>query len=98
MGTKVDIWALGCVLAEIFGGAPPHPECEEFQQVVDKLLVQKRAPDVPAHADLASGLSGDDSIKHMLEGCFEFDVEKRWSAAQVVEKLKALAGDRDFPL
>mmetsp|Transcript_33485 Transcript_33485/g.53292 ORF Transcript_33485/g.53292 Transcript_33485/m.53292 type:complete len:110 (-) Transcript_33485:6-335(-) len=98
LSTKVDIWALGCVLAEIFGGAPPHPECEDMQQVADKLLVQRCAPDVPPHADLASGLPGDDSMKRILEGCFEFEAEARLSGSDALEKLKALAAERCYQL
>jgi len=93
---KVDIWALGCVLAEVFGGAPPHPECEDLEQVMDKLLIQQRAPDVPAHADLACGASGDDSMRQFLAGCFAFVVSERWSAAGALEQLRSIAAKHGF--
>ncbi|CAE8590141.1 unnamed protein product [Polarella glacialis] len=37
-GPTVDLWALGCVLVEVFGGAPPHTECESMEQVLAKVL------------------------------------------------------------
>jgi len=91
---KVDVWALGCVLVEVFGGAPPHGECEDFKQVVDKLLKQRVAPDIPAHADLAAGESGDDSIHQLLASCFAFDVAERLSTSGVLEKLQDIAMKR----
>lgn len=91
LSTKVDVWALGCVLAEIFGGAPPHTECEDFQQVIEKLLVQKIAPDIPAHADLAAGASDGNSVQQLLQRCFTFAVEERWNAAMLLESLREIA-------
>jgi serine/threonine protein kinase len=98
LSVKVDVWALGCVLAEIFGGAPPHLECEDLSQVIEKLLVQRQGPDVPAHADLASGAPGDNSIQCVLEACFAFNADERWSAAKVLERLQGLAVERGFEL
>ncbi|CAE8691703.1 unnamed protein product, partial [Polarella glacialis] len=45
-GPTVDLWALGCVLVEVFGGAPPHTECESMEQVLAKVLGrgEARAP------------------------------------------------------
>merc|ERR1712098_875991 len=91
LSAKVDVWALGCVLVEIFGGAPPHTECEDLQQVIDKLLVQQRGPDIPAHVDLAAGSSGDSTMQQLLQGCLEFAVAERWSAASVLERLQGIA-------
>merc|ERR1711964_440328 len=96
LSAKVDVWALGCVLAEVFGGAPPHPECEDLQQVMDKLLVQQLAPDIPAHADLAAGDLGDNSMQQFLAGCFPFAVAERWSAAAALEQLRDISAKHGF--
>merc|ERR1711964_585919 len=96
LSARVDVWALGCVLAEVFGGAPPHTECEDLQQVIDKLLVQHLAPDIPAHADLAAGAPEDNSMQQLLAGCFTFAVSERWSAAEALEKLQDVALKRGF--
>lgn len=93
---KVDVWAFGCVLAEIFGGAPPHPECEDLEQVINKLLVQQLPPDISSHADLAAGAPEESSIQQLLEGCFAFAVDERWSAASALEQLRVIATKYGF--
>lgn len=98
LSAKVDVWALGCVLAEVFGGAPPHTECEDLSQVIDKLLVQQLSPDIPEHADLAAGAAEDDSIRRLLQSCFSFALDERCSATDVLERLQDLAAQRGFEL
>merc|ERR1711862_203499 len=94
LSAKVDVWALGCVLAEVFGGAPPHTECEDMQQVVDKLLVYRQGPDIPSHVDLAAGATGDDAMLQLLQGCLAFAVADRRSAMDVLERLQEIAAKR----
>lgn len=96
LSPKADVWALGCVLAEVFGGAPPHTECEDLPQVIAKVLVQRQPPDVPRHADLAGGVHDDDAIQHLLSSCFKFDMTERPAATQVFEILQQLAVERGF--
>ncbi|CAE7303970.1 unnamed protein product [Symbiodinium pilosum] len=33
---KVDVWALGCILVEVFGGPLPYDDCQNIQQIVAK--------------------------------------------------------------
>ncbi|CAJ1362013.1 unnamed protein product [Effrenium voratum] len=49
-----DVWAIGCVLIELFGGGPPHGECESVENVKQKVL-RGEGPAVPEHLDLAAG-------------------------------------------
>merc|ERR1719215_2516319 len=44
---KVDIWALGCILIELFAGVLPYAECTSMAQLTARILVERRAPDVP---------------------------------------------------
>jgi len=96
LSPKADVWALGCVIAEVFGGAPPHTECEGLPQVIAKVLVHREPPDVPRHADLAGGAHDDDAIQCLISSCFDFDMTERPAAAQVLEILQELAVERGF--
>merc|ERR1712083_895597 len=41
---KVDIWAIGALVLEVFTGRLPHEECSTLQQVMTKTLVSKEGP------------------------------------------------------
>jgi len=91
-----DIWALGCVLAEIFGGAPPHAECQTAGEVAAKLVDSRLQPDVPPHADIAGGEPADNAIRCLLTDCFALQVSDRPVAAEVVVSLRCTAERRGF--
>lgn len=91
LSVKVDVWALACVLVEVFGGAPPHWECEDRDQVIDKLLVQRVGPDIPVHVDLAAGSAGESTMQELLQACLTFTVAERYSSAEVLAKLQDTA-------
>merc|ERR1711972_235949 len=44
---KVDIWALGCILIELFGGVLPYADCRSMAQLSTRILVEGRPPDLP---------------------------------------------------
>lgn len=78
---KVDIWAYGCTLVEIFGGTVPYCECSTLQQLCAKIMVAKVAPSTPA-CDLR--------IEQIMQGCFEFDPRERISAATIFRHLQMM--------
>merc|ERR1719473_114511 len=43
---KVDVWALGCLLIEIFGGPLPYFDCQNIQQICAKMM-QRVPPALP---------------------------------------------------
>merc|ERR1719161_457542 len=45
---KVDIWAIGCIMIELFGGVLAYADCNTMPQLTKRLLIEKRPPDVPA--------------------------------------------------
>jgi len=79
---KVDVWAEGCILIEIFGGPLPYDDCQNIQQIVAKLLIDKEHPYIP-HS-LVEG------VRPIVEDCFHFDLDKRTSAKDVYQRLRAL--------
>jgi len=79
---KVDIWALGCILVEIFGGPVPYDDCTAVQQIVAKLLVDKQVPYIP-HT-LPSG------VRAIIAECFHLDIERRTHAKSVHTRLQLL--------
>ncbi|OLP93668.1 hypothetical protein AK812_SmicGene24403 [Symbiodinium microadriaticum] len=69
---KVDVWALGCILVEVFGGPLPYDDCSNIQQIVAKVLIDKQLPYIPHH--LPAG------VRPIVEDCFQFDFKQRASA------------------
>lgn len=79
---KVDIWAAGCILNEIFGGRLPFDECTAIQQIVKKLLVDQEGPHVPPHIPPRT--------KTLIHQCLCFDLRERLSATEIYAKLLEL--------
>lgn len=48
---KVDIWQMGCVMLELFCSVKPFETCTGVQQIIAELLVRKKPPSLPSHAD-----------------------------------------------
>jgi len=96
LSIKVDVWALGCILVEVFGGKPPHADCENVPQVITKLVVKKKPPNIPSSLDEVGGSSekNDTALKGIVLRCFEFDVIKRATAAEVLGSLRRAASHR----
>lgn len=85
---KVDIWALGCLAAEVYMNRVPHEECTSIQQVMVKLLVDKDLPFRPLDWDV--GLTPPPDLRALVEKCFTFAPETRLDAAAFVQGLRAL--------
>merc|ERR1711988_837605 len=43
---KIDVWALGCVLIETFGGELPYEGCASLAQICTQICVYHRGPAV----------------------------------------------------
>eukprot|EP00918_Siedleckia_nematoides_P013992 GHVU01030384.1.p2 GENE.GHVU01030384.1~~GHVU01030384.1.p2 ORF type:complete len:227 (+),score=39.26 GHVU01030384.1:52-681(+) len=73
---KADIWALGCVINELFGGGTPYPRCN-VPQIIKKLNNKEgpRIADAPPN------------VKAIIQSCLCFDVRERATATQVVKAL-----------
>lgn len=79
---KVDVWALGCILVEAFGGPLPYDDCTNIQQIVAKVLIDKQLPYIPHH--LPRGL------RPIIEDCFQFDIKQRTTSQDVYSRLRQL--------
>merc|ERR1719199_2383848 len=69
---KVDVWAMGCIFIEIFGGPLPYFECTNVHQIMAKVLVQREAPHVPGNHPPV--------IRPLVEQCLLFNIEERCKA------------------
>jgi len=79
---KVDVWALGCILVEVFGGPLPYDDCNNIQQILAKVLIDKQLPYIPHH--LPRG------VRPVVEDCFHFDIKHRTTAEDVHNRLRQL--------
>jgi len=81
---KVDVWALGCLTAEVFTGGMPHSECSTCQQVIAKTLMHKELP----YKQLTDM---DKRLKELVMLCFDFDPRQRVDASLFLVRLRALS-------
>lgn len=76
---KVDIWSLGCILVEIFGGDAPYPEYVNVPQIVNRLLNRREPPFLP--------LTFEPPLRNMVKKCWYFPPLVRASASFVLKGL-----------
>eukprot|EP00929_Paragymnodinium_shiwhaense_P039882 TRINITY_DN20887_c0_g1_i3.p1 TRINITY_DN20887_c0_g1~~TRINITY_DN20887_c0_g1_i3.p1 ORF type:complete len:1029 (+),score=195.97 TRINITY_DN20887_c0_g1_i3:111-3197(+) len=78
---KIDIWAMGCIFVEIFGGPLPFSDLQTLADLTKSLLVRRRAPDVPPHLVPLE-------VQVAIHRCLEFEINVRPGARDVYEDLK----------
>lgn len=84
---KVDIWSLGCILLELFGGVLPYADCGNMAQLSARILVEKRRPDVPP--------SIPPPLREVIHRCHEFEPPNRLSTSDLqnaLQRARAAAG------
>lgn len=81
----VDMWALGCLVAEVFTKSLPHEECVSAGQVMSKLLVKRQLP-------FLDWTGVNSALLSLIQACVKFQPESRISAAGLLEGLVQLQG------
>jgi serine/threonine-protein kinase TNNI3K len=76
---KVDIWAMGCILIELFGGVLPYEDCTTMAQLSARILVERRPPDVPRGVTQA--------MANIIRRCVSFDPTRRPSSQELQSEL-----------
>lgn len=79
---KVDVWAMGCIFIEIFGGPLPYEGINSLVELTREMLVNKRTPSIPAHIPLP--------LQEIIRSCCNFDHRLRPTSKQIFEHLKAV--------
>jgi len=79
---KVDVWAMGCILIELFGGVLPYGDCQTMAQLSKRILMERRSPDVP------TSIQG--GFQPLIRNCLAFDPNRRLSAEQLQHELGRL--------
>jgi len=79
---KVDIWAMGCIFIEIFGGVLPYGDCQTMAQLAGRILIERRSPDVPPNVPQA--------LVPLIHRCLCFDPGRRLSAGELQSELSRL--------
>merc|ERR1719487_1583929 len=80
LSEKVDIWALGCILIEVFAGVLPYADCMTMAQLSARILVQKQPPQCPT--SVAPALRG------VIASCFNFNPENRPACTDLHRQLQ----------
>jgi len=77
---KVDIWSMGCIFTEIFGGPLPYEGINTLADLTREMLVHRRMPVIPS--------SLPEQVQNIIRSCYNFDSRLRPSARQVFDQLK----------
>ncbi|XVE85497.1 hypothetical protein DITRI_Ditri17bG0095500 [Diplodiscus trichospermus] len=77
ISAAVDIWSLGCVVAEMMTGAIPWESADDSYDLAMKIIHSRDAPiDIPQDISMAG--------KDFLMRCFTKDPHERWSAEKLI--------------
>ncbi|CAE8632472.1 unnamed protein product, partial [Polarella glacialis] len=79
---KVDIWAMGCILIELFGGVLPYADCMTMPQLTARILVERRPPEVPPMTP--------PPVVDLIRRCVVFDPSWRLTASDLLNELGKL--------
>mmetsp|Transcript_66059 Transcript_66059/g.177654 ORF Transcript_66059/g.177654 Transcript_66059/m.177654 type:complete len:732 (-) Transcript_66059:61-2256(-) len=77
---KVDIWSMGCIFTEIFGGTLPYQGINTLADLTREMLVNRRMPAIPPHIP--------EPAQNVIRSCYNFDSRLRPTAKQVFEQLR----------
>ncbi|XP_073277396.1 mitogen-activated protein kinase kinase kinase 20-like [Primulina huaijiensis] len=75
-GAPADVWALGCVVAEMLTGNPVW-RCSNLAEVLMKIGVGEEVPEIPGRLS--------EEGKDFLGKCFVKDPSKRWTAEMLLD-------------
>lgn len=78
---KIDVWALGCIFVEIFGGELPYSNINTLPDLTREMLVHRRSPDVPEFIF--------EEVRQIMLSCLNFDFRLRPTCKQAFCQLKA---------
>jgi len=77
---KVDIWSMGCIFTEIFGGPLPYQGINTLADLTQEMLVHRRMPQIPGHLP--------ESVQSINRSCYNFDARLRPAAKQIFDQLR----------
>jgi len=77
---KVDIWAMGCIFIEIFGGPLPYDGINALSELARLMIVGRKQPVIPKQVP--------ELLKCILRSCHNFDQRLRPGSRQVFDRLQ----------
>ncbi|KAL6551729.1 hypothetical protein OROGR_007883 [Orobanche gracilis] len=86
-GAPADIWALGCAVSEMAGGAPAWADFSDAAALMMRIGVGDQVPEIP-------GIMSDEG-RDFLAKCFLKDPSQRWTAEMLLNH-PFITRDQDF--
>eukprot|EP00928_Gymnodinium_smaydae_P099450 TRINITY_DN948_c0_g1_i2.p1 TRINITY_DN948_c0_g1~~TRINITY_DN948_c0_g1_i2.p1 ORF type:complete len:720 (-),score=121.59 TRINITY_DN948_c0_g1_i2:164-2284(-) len=79
----IDVWAMGCIIGELFTGRLPNDWCASVQEVAARISVKRQLP-----FREWDGLSS--ALLSLTDACFEYSAARRIGSARLRDELAAL--------
>merc|ERR1719324_2332465 len=76
---KVDIWACGCVLIEVFGNTLAYADSMTMMQLSTRITVEKKPPELPTSVPFP--------LQEVARRCLHFDERRRINAGDLHAEL-----------
>lgn len=77
---KIDVWSMGCIFVEVFGGPLPYSRITTLPDLVKEILQHRRNPEVPANIPSV--------VRSICFRCFSFESCSRASSQEAYRTLQ----------
>jgi len=78
---KIDVWAMGCIFGEIFGGKIPYKGVVDLPDLTRNILVFRKLPEIPSNENCPP------AAQKVIADCLTYEGELRPSSRDIFDRL-----------
>eukprot|EP00397_Hematodinium_sp_SG-2012_P019724 GEMP01020283.1.p1 GENE.GEMP01020283.1~~GEMP01020283.1.p1 ORF type:complete len:556 (-),score=91.17 GEMP01020283.1:687-2354(-) len=79
---KIDVWAMGCIFSEIFGGKIPYAGVMDLPDLTRNILLYKKLPEIPNNENCPA------EVQQVIASCLTYDGEHRPRSKDIFDRLR----------